>query len=285
MKTFKKIHFRKGWWKSLLAAILCIGIVVGAGFGIASLVRPDKVDDLVTYRSLSATKYRIGGLDSNGNYMNTDKSIYTKDAFDCQGLNCTLDFDNVISYQVYFYDQNNEFVHTTGRLTGAFVQDSVPFFAKYARIVIIPNDDNKVSLTEVAKYAKQLKVEMYREQGFKNYTENLLTKKTYSSSLSDTDGSVIESTETWWVSEFINVADYKEVLIFKLDKTAFSGSNLYFYGADKKFITYKNILSNSTSFTSSTGTIYYSFDLTKVNVESFQYIRLNGNSGVELYCR
>lgn len=289
MKTFKKIHFRKGWWKSLLAAILCIGVVVGAGFGIASLVKPDKVDKLVTYSTLSNIKYRIGGLDSNGNYMNTDQSIYTKDAFECQGLNCTLDFDNVISYQVYFYDQNNEFVHTTGRLTGAFVQDSVPFFAKYARIVIIPNDDNKVSLTEVAKYAKQLKVEMYREQGFKNYTENLFeiaktgTTIVYATGAESTE---VEGAADQSVTNYVDVSMYKEALVIKSDYTASINNALYLYDENKTWVKSVNIASVATCFKASTG-YYYFIDLKKICDAEFKYIRAAflSNVTVELYCR
>ena len=172
MNRLKNILFRRGWWKTLIAVILCLGVLVGAGFGIASIFKPDDVDSFLDNKTLSSTIYRVGGLDSNGNYMNTDKSIYTKDAFECQGLNCTLNFDNEVTYQIYFYDQNNEFIHTTGKLTGAFLQENVPLFAKYARIVITPNNDNKVSVFEVSKYAKQLKATVYREQGFKNYSDN-----------------------------------------------------------------------------------------------------------------
>lgn len=175
MSKISNIFNGRRWLRNLLIAVLILVTVGGIVGGVVALTRnTDKIDDALTYKSIGWTKYGIGGLDSNGNYKSTDQSIYTKKAFECQGLNVTPEFDKDVSYEIFFYDQNNKFVHTTGRLTGAFVQDSVPFFAKYARIVITPNDDNKVTIFEKRGYAKQLNVTVYREQGFKNYTDNLL---------------------------------------------------------------------------------------------------------------
>ena len=283
MKVFNKINFRKGWWKPVIAAILCIGVIVGAGFGIASLVKPDKVDNLLTYSTLSITKFRVGGLDGNGNYMNTDQSIYTKDAFECQGLNCTLDFDNEISYQVYFYDQNNEFVHTTGKLTGAFVQDSVPFFAKYARIVITPNDDNKVSMLEVMKYAKQLKTTVYREQGFKNYTENLFEVEFVDSALNSTSGEVGEM-EGLSVCKMINVVSYKESMVIR-DTGSAGDLKIFAYNSEKEFIVAKTISSCSVTFVSSEGIVYHSVSLKLLGNASYIRFATHSNNLLSVYCR
>lgn len=295
---FNKFHLRRGWWKSLLAAILCIGVIVGAGFGIASIFKPDKVDDFVTYTTLPVTKFRVGGLDGNGNYMNTDQSIYTKDAFECQGLNCTLDFDNEISYQVYFYDQNNEFVHTTGRLTGAFVQDSVPFFAKYARIVITPNDDNKVSMLEVMKYAKQLKVTIYREQGFKNYTENLFIEDMHGYVISGTDGNLLSTPDelTHVVCKYINISSYKEAMLFRTIYTDISNSTVYLYDSQKNYVGYILIgESSSLIFESSEGVKYFSIDFKSATIHTNEncvdhepaFVRLSTHDVAEIgvYCR
>ena len=291
MKVFNKINFRKGWWKPVIAAILCIGVIVGAGFGIASLVKPDKVDNLLTYSTLSITKFHVGGLDGNGNYMNTDQSIYTKDAFECQGLNCTLDFDNEISYQVYFYDQNNEFVHTTGKLTGAFVQDSIPFFAKYARIVITPNDDNKVSMLEVMKYAKQLDVKVYREQGFKNYSEDLAVIEFSDSKLNNL-GEVVTQ-EGSCVVKKINVSSYSEAMIFKYSGDA-SSYWISFYNASNNFLGQAPISLNSTIFTSSEGVIYSLLSFKNVSFEHvgeasgevcFVRFATSEANPIHIYCR
>ena len=287
---FKKIHFRKGWWKPVIAAILCIGVIVGAGFGIASLVKPDKVDNLLTYSTLSITKFRVGGLDGQGKYMNTDRSIYTKDAFECQGLNWTLAFDNDISYQIYFYDQNNEFVHTTGKLTGAFVQDSVPFFAKYARIVITPNDDNKVSMLEVMKYAKQLKTTVYREQGFKNYTENLFSYSIEGKLLNGSNELVDSDVAGAGVSEYINVSSYSEMLIYRLDHPDIHSTKLFCYDSTKSFMGTVTVQDVATvMFTTSQGIDYYGIPCNALvpsnATSSATFIRVTGSSMPDIYCR
>ena len=56
---------------------------------------------------MSSTKFSIGGLDVNGEYIDTESSIFTEDIFECDGLECTLDFDSAISYQIYFYNMVN----------------------------------------------------------------------------------------------------------------------------------------------------------------------------------
>ena len=112
--------------KIALIVVLILAAVGGGTAGIISLVDSDKFDT----KNISDLSFGVGGLDSTGKYMSTDKSIYTKDAFECQGLSVSLEFDSEISYQIYFYDQNNDFVHTTGKLEGAFVSDSIPSKAR-----------------------------------------------------------------------------------------------------------------------------------------------------------
>ena len=281
-------------WVKILIIVLVLAVVGGGIFGIVKLADQGKFD----YKKISNLAYGIGGLDGSGKYMNTDQSIYTKDAFECQGLNCTLVFDNDISYQIYFYDQNNEFVHTTGKLTGAFVQDSVPFFAKYARIVITPNDDNKVSLLEVNKYAKQLKTTVYREQGFKNYTENLVGNLVAENAfISFTTGELsTEGDHTTSVSDYINISSYKEGLIFK-SVGALDVNCIYCYDAHKSFIGNFNIGKNAKSvFVSSENVHYYGIDFSSIKYgenatekydTAISYVRLCyvPNLPFEFYCR
>ena len=287
MANFKQILRNKKWLRTIITVVLVLGVVGGLIGGIVAIMRnTDKIDNALTYKTIGATKYAIGGLDGNGNYMNTDQSIYTKDAFECQGLNCTLDFDNDVSYQIYFYDQNNEFVHTTGKLTGAFVQDSVPFFAKYARIVITPNDDNKISLFEKGKYARQLNTTVYREQGYKNYTENLLSvAKTGYKFDYDTGVDTIDASMD--LSNYIKVAGYSESLIFRDDADA--GFRVCgFYDAEKSFVSFSTLAEiASLSFTTSEGVKYYSIDLDELS-SSVVYLRIcwdNGHHVPFVFCR
>ena len=297
MSKFK--HFFRGrkWLRNLVTILLCLVVVGGVVGGVVALTRnTDKIEDALTYTSYGWTHYRVGGLDSNGNYMSTDQSLYTKDAFSCQGLNVTPVFDNTISYQIYFYDQDNVFVHTTGRLTGTFTQDSIPFFAKYARIVITPNDDNKVTIFEIAKYAKQIETKIYREQGFKNYTENLFEVEFPHSEINSSGAvATLESTSHSEVGKLINVSAYRESMVFK-HNGSLDANGIYFYDVNKTYLGYELISNLSiNTFTSSQGVKYYQIlfddivDSSTLHIgdNQFVFIRITTNdlNPIVVYCR
>lgn len=275
--------------KIALIVVLVVAVLGGGVAGIISLVDSDKFDT----KNISDLSFGVGGLDSAGKYMSTDQSIYTKDAFECQGLNVSLEFDSEISYQIYFYDQNNDFVHTTGKLEGAFVADSIPFFAKYARIVITPDDDEKVTSLEVLKYAKQLNAKVNREQGFKNYTENLisdLNKNYYYNSLG-----VLSSFSDDYVGSFtgstnlIDISPYSEGLMFRSNQNSeyCGGYEIFFFAKDKSFISSIIVRDiSSFDFISSTNIVYYKLEKEDMP-ENVVYVAFNLLlSGInEFYCR
>ena len=276
--------------KIALIVVLILAAVGGGTAGIISLVDSDKFDT----KNISDLSFGIGGLDSAGKYMSTDKSIYTKDAFECQGLSVSLEFDSEISYQIYFYDQNNDFVHTTGKLESAFVSDSIPFFAKYARIVITPDDDEKVTTLEVLKYAKQLNVKVNREQGFKNYTENLLDFKYQGKIIDYTTGELEDAAGSSFpnsdVCEFINLAPYDECLYFKdgANSSSVSGCKFYFYDSEKNFISFSTVEELAVcNFTSSEGISYFQILTTNLpkNTMFFRMFWQNSSPYPEVYCR
>ena len=267
MSKIKQLFRGRKWLRNLVTILLCLVVVGGVVGGVVALTRnTDKIDEALTYKSIGWTKYSIGGLASNGSYMSTDQSIYTEKAFECQGLNVTPVFDSTVSYQIYFYDQNNEFVHTTGRLTGTFVQDSVPFFAKYARIVITPNDDNKVTIFEKAKYAKQIEVKIYREQGFKNYTEDLFETDVLGY-VNKTTGVIDNTNTSTAISKSINILAYNEFLVFRLSGVSPDLHNYWIavYNGLNEYIGHVDFTSAQEVFTSSQGYIYYSIPMSLVS--------------------
>ena len=261
--------------KILKIVIVCLLVAGVLGGGVAGLIKLTD-DDAFDTKNISSLAFSVGGLDSTGAYMDTNKSIYTKEAFECQGLNITLDFDNMIEYKVYFYDQNNDFVHTTGTRTNAFVDTEVPFFAKYARIVVTPTEDDVVSTLEVNKYARQINVSVNREQGFKNYTENLFKVSQTGCSLDDS-GEIItgEGYNLLCISEFINVSGYEEALCISFKNSILENSHLYLYDFQKKFVSSLALnLILTDSYKTSEGYTYCNVDLTKVS-QDFAYIRVS----------
>ena len=297
MSKIKHIFRGRKWLRNLVTILLCLVVVGGVVGGVVALTRnTDKIEEALTYKSIGWTKYSIGGLATNGAYMSTDHSIYTEKAFECQGLNVTPVFDSDVSYQIYFYDQNNEFVHTTGRLTGTFVQDSVPFFAKYARIVVTPNNDNKVTIFEKAKYAKQIEVKVYREQGFVNYTDNLVeVDESTIGYVLNGSGEVVAHNEAEVVSKYINVMPYRESLIYREQYTNIDNKPLHVYDSAKNHL--GTILVGESAkicFTTSEGVNYYSLSFSDLIIHSdansnasVAFIRTSGAmSAMEgIYCR
>lgn len=270
--------------KIALIVVLILAAVGGGTAGIISLVDSDKFDT----KNISDLSFGVGGLDSAGKYMSTDKSIYTKDAFECQGLSVSLEFDSEISYQIYFYDQNNDFVHTTGKLESAFVSDSVPFFAKYARIVITPDDDEKVTTLEVLKYAKQLNAKVNREQGFKNYTENLMEVDIEGSLLQGDNKVVPSDIDGAFISKYVNISSYDEGLMFRFHTTDISGSAIFLYDFSKNYLGNVVVKDVSVSvFTSSEGINYYEVSLEKLRekYEDIVFVRFSMSVPFEFYCR
>lgn len=268
---------------TILIVVVVLGAVGGGIFGIVSLT-----DGKLDTKKISKSAFSVGGLDAGGKYMNTNGSVYTKEAFDCQGLEANLAFDSSVEYQIYFYDQNNDFVHTTGKRSNAFVKTEVPFFAKYARIVITPKDDDVVSKLEVSKYAKQLKLNVNREQGFKNYTEDLV-KVGIAGKLLNGSGELIDSdVANSMVSEYINISSYTESMIFRIVHSDLSDFRLFCYSNSKEYLGNVKVLDlSNVIFTSSEGVNYYSLSLSKLKstLENISFIRISCSVVPEIHCR
>lgn len=144
--------------KNILAVGLLIVSAVGAVFSTIALIKKNEETP-----KESRYNFEIGGLTEEGKYLETKESIYTKDMFECQGLTVKMAFDNDISYRVFYYDLEDKFVSATERLTEDYTSDT-DIFVKSARIVITPNDDQEVAWYEKNGYAKQLTIEVDKEQ-------------------------------------------------------------------------------------------------------------------------
>lgn len=157
--------------KTILLAVLGVGIVAGAATGIADLVEKENKDLKTIYPLFS-----IGSLNANGEYVEADDILYTKTAFECQGLKITLDFDNTIDYQIFYYDNEGEFLNSSEIITGNTNKfASVPDMATHARLTIIPDWDKMggdyefsknqvIKYTDIVKYTSQIKVEVDKTQ-------------------------------------------------------------------------------------------------------------------------
>lgn len=174
-----KMKFRKNWWIWLIVGVLCCAMLGGIIYAIVTAT--ENKEKTV---EISASEFSLGGLDDNGKYVETKESIYTKDAFQCQGLTVTPEFESQVTYQIYFYDSLGEFLEKTASLEKVY-RDDIPLFATHARIVITPNEDedgNAVTMNvfNKSKYAKQLTIEVDEKQSGlpKTYNYDLSTAET-----------------------------------------------------------------------------------------------------------
>lgn len=161
-KNKKKINWKsKKTWKNVLIIGLAVITLVGAIVGLSALFRKSEE----TTKEINPT-YAIGGLTEQGAYLETEESIYTEDAFECQGLDIELDFKSNVSYRVFFYDGENDFVSATSKLTKNYDETTTPERVKTARIVITPNDDTEIKWYEKSGYANQLTITVNKEQNY-----------------------------------------------------------------------------------------------------------------------
>lgn len=118
------------------------------------------LDRQTTTTTIGAEAYTIAALDENGEQTDEDTSIVTRSAFTTDGLTVTIEDDATVTYALYFYDADGEFVSKTADLSADFDGSAIPENAESAKIVITPtaDEDGKVDLTEVLGYAGQVTV-------------------------------------------------------------------------------------------------------------------------------
>ena len=159
----------KSIFKKVALVLAGVTAITAAGFGVKALVDYTK-DDLKTI----SPKFEVGNLGSDGKFVDDKSTLYTKEAFEAEGLQIKLDFDSQINYQIFYYDDLDNFVESTAVLSTAY---SETVHDGYARIVITPTDDEdeKISLVERVKYPGQMEIKVNKEQNVQYY--NVLNRR------------------------------------------------------------------------------------------------------------
>lgn len=153
--------------KQIISIVLVCVIAFGAIMGLSALSK--KLDEDM---KIITPTFEVGGLDNTtGKYVETEGSIYTKKSFECQGLTIKLDFDSQVKYQVFYYDELDEYI---GECTAEYdesVELVVPENAKFARVKVTPiwgadvkANDRVVEWYEVLKYSTQLEISVFKDQ-------------------------------------------------------------------------------------------------------------------------
>lgn len=161
--------------------IICIvlAVLVFAGtFGAVALIADND-------KTVSTSKFSVGALDDNGQYVESDVSVYTKDAIECQGLKVSPAFDATGTYRIFFYNEDDIFLESTVASAESF-DTEIPDIAKYCRIMITPEpeeadydeDEWKIRFWQASSYANDFKITVDRHQEFAP-TDYYATAKLY----------------------------------------------------------------------------------------------------------
>ena len=229
--------------KTIGLGLLGLLVLGGAIFGISSLVEKQDEELKVIH-----PVFEVGGLNEvDGKYEKSDKTLYTKNAFECQGLEIKLDFDNTIKYQVFFYESDGDYLGSTEVFDGNEDID-VPLFASHARIELTPNwaemgedyDTEKEQIVkwyETTKYGSQLEVKVNKEQVEVSSTIDLDISAISKGSLGGTTGNYDANNTTLWVTDYTDVIGGTSLSINKVP------SKIVFYNNDEAFI---SLVSGST---------------------------------------
>lgn len=117
------------------------------------------LDRQTTVTEIGGEAYTIATLDENGEQTEGDTSIVTRDTFTTDGLKVELADEASVTYQLFFYDGEGNFISATGDLSADF-DGEIPENAAYAKCEITPtaDEDGKVDLSEVLGYAGQVTI-------------------------------------------------------------------------------------------------------------------------------
>ena len=105
-------------------------------------------------RAISSLSFKVGAISDEGNYVNSDTSIYTKEMFECEGLTIEPEFEATGTFRVFYYGEDKTFLGATDVLNanaGAYSKGDEFPLAKYARIVItpeVPTDDTGAAVED-----------------------------------------------------------------------------------------------------------------------------------------
>ena len=163
-KTKRKIS-----WKKLISAIAVVVILLGSIAGIRACTKDET-------KTISASAFSRGSLDENGEYVETNASLYTPEAIACRGLKIVPDFDAQFTYDVYYYDYQDNFVDKKLGFKKSYDEDYPLYIATHCRIVIHPNnsdgENNEISWLEVRSIAKKLTITVDKDQTYK-YSDSI----------------------------------------------------------------------------------------------------------------
>lgn len=107
-----KINFKaKSIIKKIALVLAGVAAITAVAFGVKAIVDYTK-NDLKTI----SPSFEVGNLGADGKFVDDKGTLYTKEAFACDGLQIKPDFDSTVNYQIFYYDQLDNFIGSTNIL-------------------------------------------------------------------------------------------------------------------------------------------------------------------------
>ena len=142
--------------KSIVKAVVAglISLIAAAGLVVGAVA----LNRTVTTVELTAWDYKVATLEADGDEDESEAAIVTKNFLPVEDLQIKIDEDAEISYRVFFYDEDEEFISATEALTADFDESAIPEGAKFAKILVTHEDDDEISWSEKGDYIAMLEV-------------------------------------------------------------------------------------------------------------------------------
>lgn len=144
-------------WKNILSIGLAVLVLFGAVGAVAAFATNDS-------KPVSSLGFVVGDIDPDtGEFVESDKSIYTDRKIICNGLKIVPSFEFKGTYDVFYYDVNENLITKKIGITGNY--KSTIEIAQYCRIVIHPDvpegvkeKDFEINFFEAKKIASMFKI-------------------------------------------------------------------------------------------------------------------------------
>jgi len=231
-------------WKKIISVGLVVLTIMGVCSGIAFLGTRET-------KTIPASGFSVGAIDSEGEYVKSSTSIYTKDFIECQGLEIEPDFEATGTFEVFYYDSEKEFIASTGKLDKIYKRDEAYPLAKYCKIMITPEvpededgfpvDDFEIKWHSVRKYAKMYTITVDKEQNFELPNLFVKDKNMIGKAYSATVGNPLEVQSGEEYAEFgcikaVDVTNIDKILIEYHDDQEKGMYNYFFLDAEGKVV-------------------------------------------------
>ena len=235
----------------ILSVVLLCALGIGAISGVSALSEKLKDERKQIYPT-----FAVGSVDENGTYKENERSIYTPELVECQGLSIEPDFEATGTFRVFYYNMDKVFLGSTDEMNasdGVYTKDSIENtntfpLAAYCRIVITPSvpvDDDGVEVEnfeihfwEVAKYASEYTISVNKEQ--KNLTKKNLfvrneKKEGYICAYDNATGEFIEKSSASGNGYCLIDVSHLTSLSVEYEKAA-DGLSYFFYDEDNNHV-------------------------------------------------